>query len=156
MIAARDPRAEQVEALGGPEELDRLGQLELRLVAARHVGQADRTGVTGVARRRCGRIVGGRRQDRPEPARGIAPGRTGAVHAQDEHGQHGQERQGDDQADDRANRVDGGRGRLAGHDNDVAPGAGVLLERFECGGVEGDLTVSRGVSRSRQRESDDE
>ena len=38
---ARDPRAELVEALGRPQELDRLGQLELRLVTAGDVGQAD-------------------------------------------------------------------------------------------------------------------
>ena len=142
--AARDVGAEQAEALGGLEELDHLGQLELRLVAARHVGQVDRTGVAGVARRRSGRIVGGRRQDRPEPARGVTAGRTGPVHAQDEERQHGQERQGNDQADDGADRVDGGRGGLTGHDDDVSAGACVLLERFERRGVEGDLTARPG------------
>ena len=36
---ARDPGAERAEALGRAEELDRLGQLELRLVAAGDVGE---------------------------------------------------------------------------------------------------------------------
>ena len=153
---ARDVGAEQTETLGGLEELDHLDKLELRLVAARHVGQVDRPGVAGVARRRSGRIVGGRGQDRPEPARGVTVGRTGPVHAQDEERQHGQEREWNDQADDGADRVDGGRGRLTGHDDDVPTGACVLLERVERRVVEGDLTAGRGVSRSRQRNRDDD
>src|SRR6185436_12317211 len=38
---AWDPGAQPAEALGGPEELDRLGQLELRLVASGDVGKGD-------------------------------------------------------------------------------------------------------------------
>ena len=142
---------------GAREELDHLGQLELRLVAARHVVQVDRPGVAGVDRRRSSRIVGGRGQDRPEPARGVTVGRTGPVHAQDEERQHGQQREGNDQADDGADRVDGGRDGLTGHDDDVAAGACVLLERIERRVVEGDLTGGgRGVSRTRQRNRDDD
>jgi hypothetical protein len=65
--AARDVRAEQAETLGRLEELDHLGQLELRLVAAGDVRQADRAGIW-LAGNRGGRIVGRGREDRAEAA----------------------------------------------------------------------------------------
>ena len=157
MIAARDPGAELVESLGRAEEFDRLGELELRLVAARATSSrwtgraspgstdADAVGSSAAG----GRIV-------RKPARGVTVRRTGPVHAQDEERQHGQQREGNDQAHDGADRIDGGRDGLTGHDDDVPAGACVLLERIERRVVEGDLTGGgRGVSRTRQSNRDD-
>ena len=84
---------------GRPQELDRLGQLELRLVAAGDVGQADgrrrRVGGLGRGRRTVG--GGGRRHDRPERG-GVARGRVGATrqsHDQQDRDADHQQRQDD-------------------------------------------------------------
>ena len=67
---ARDPGAEQVEALRRAKEIDRLGQLELRLVAAGDVVERrdhpDRGVLRSVARRPGVRVGG---HDRREAAR---------------------------------------------------------------------------------------
>jgi hypothetical protein len=67
---ARDPGAQLVEPLRRPEELDRLGQLELGLVATGDVSERDRRGGLGGcvgAGHRCAAFSGRRRRhDRPE------------------------------------------------------------------------------------------
>ena len=97
---------ERAEPLRGPEELDRLGQLELRLVAAGDVGEGD-SGRRAVRRRRRRRGValGGRREDRREPRADVA--RPGALPTQDAHQEDREDREQGQREDHREDRAEG-------------------------------------------------
>ena len=104
--AARDPGAQRAEALRVAQELDRLGQLELRLVAAGDVREGD-SGRRAVRRRRRRRGVAlrGRREDRREPRADVA--RPRALPTQDAHQEDREDREQGQREDHREDRAEG-------------------------------------------------